>query len=466
MTRSFSRRAFLKNSAFLGAYIPSYALSFPVNPNQDISKNNPDIGYYIQAQAHGLVPNSLDDQSATFQKLLNLSSKQDTPLFLPSGVYRVGGITLPRRTRLIGVAGSTRLSFNGRKFLMRSDRADITHIQGIVFDGLGLPLSQRGQGLLSLNIVRDLKIDRCEFVASGLHGVDITGASGFIGHCSFFDIGDTAIFSKQSNGGMTITDNDIERCGNGGILVHRFTKGDDGSVIRANRVKNIRAVNGGTGQWGNAINVFQAHNVSISNNHITQAAFSAIRANAAHNIQILGNHCRGSGETALYGEFSYEGAAIHNNLIDGGTIGISLANFNEGGRLATVTGNLIRNLSDALPYENKGNFKPGIGIYAEADTTLSANIIENVPQAGIHVGWGEFCRDVIVAQNIVRQAPWGITASVVRGAKNVIIRNNVLSQISKQAITGFKWARPETGELLGKRKSEYNHLTISGNRLS
>jgi putative cofactor-binding repeat protein len=38
---------------------------------------------------------------------------------------------------------------------------------------------------------------------------------------------------------------------------------------------------------------------------------------------------------------------IASNLIDGGTVGISVANFNEGGRLAAVTGNIIRNLTDA-----------------------------------------------------------------------------------------------------------------------
>ena len=51
---------------------------------------------------------------------------------------------------------------------------------------------------------------------------------------------------------------------------------------------------------------------------------------------------------ALAAEF--EGAVIASNLIDGGTVGISVANFNEGGRLAAVSGNIIRNLTTQGPY--------------------------------------------------------------------------------------------------------------------
>jgi putative cofactor-binding repeat protein len=50
------------------------------------------------------------------------------------------------------------------------------------------------------------------------------------------------------------------------------------------------------------------------------------------------------GEVGLYAEFAFEGAVIANNLVDEGATGISVTNFNEGGRLAVVQGNLIRNL--------------------------------------------------------------------------------------------------------------------------
>lgn len=467
MSRLISRRGLLSKVALTGAAIasgPSSALPlFSTNPRN--TTFYPFDSHMIQAQTVGVVPGSRDDQSATFQKLLNLSAEQDVPIFLPGGVYKVGELVLPRRTRIIGVPGSTRLTFNGRSFLARAERADFIHIHGVTFDGLSLPLSENGQGLLTVNTVRDLRVTACDFVGSGLHGLDLTGAGGTVSGCYFRSIRDTALFSKQSTG-MTITDNTVSECGNGGILVHRFTLGDDGSVVSNNRIERIKSTNGGTGQWGNGINVYQAHNVMVSNNRISDCAFSSVRANAGHNVQIIGNNCTNSGETALYGEFSFQGAIVSNNIVDGGTIGISLANFNEGGRLATVTGNIIRNLTNKLPYKNTSDFKPGIGIYAEADTVITGNAVENVPQAGIHVGWGEYCRNVIVSQNVIRSAPWGVTASVVKGARDVIIKDNVFGDISKQSITGFEWIKPVTKELLGARRTGFDHLSVSGNRLS
>ncbi len=35
---------------------------------------------------------------------------------------------------------------------------------------------------------------------------------------------------------------------------------------------------------------------------------------------------------------------IANNTVDGAAFGVSVCNFNEGGRLAVVQGNIIRNL--------------------------------------------------------------------------------------------------------------------------
>ncbi|MEP3233430.1 MAG: TIGR03808 family TAT-translocated repetitive protein [Hyphomicrobiales bacterium] len=461
----FTRRRFLQSASGLGAVLttPAYALPLIQPLSAFDATALPDN--VIQAQSNGVTPGSPDDQTEAFQKLLNISAERDAPVFLPGGVYKVSKLNFPRRTRLIGVPGSTRLAFTGIGYLAKAERVDLIHIHGIIFDGLSFPLSEEGQGLLTVNTVRDLRLSSCDFVGSGLHGVDLVGAKGTIRDCRFRKIVDTAIFSKQSRG-ITITDNDIADCGNGGILVHRFTTGEDGSVVTNNRIVGIKSTNGGTGQWGNGVNIYQAHGVMVANNRIADCAFSSVRVNAGHNVQIVGNNCSRSGETAIYGEFTFEGAVVANNIIDGGTIGVSLANFNEGGRLATVSGNIIRNLTNKLPYKNPSDFKPGIGIYAEADTIINANAIENTPQAGIHVGWGEFCRDVIVSNNVVRAVPWGVTASVVKGSRNVLVRDNVFSEISQQAVTGFEWIKPVTRELVGARRTGYNHLSVSGNRVS
>ena len=59
---------------------------------------------------------------------------------------------------------------------------------------------------------------------------------------------------------------------------------------------------------------------------------------------MIANSCARLGEVALYAEFGFEGALIANNLVDTAATGISVTNFNDGGRLAVVQGNLVRNL--------------------------------------------------------------------------------------------------------------------------
>jgi uncharacterized secreted repeat protein (TIGR03808 family) len=176
--------------------------------------------------------------------------------------------------------------------------------------------------------------------------------------------------------------------------VWRSKAGDDGALVVDNRIEETGARAGGSGQNGNAINVFRAGNVIVRGNRIAGAAFSAVRGNAASNLQIVGNTCTGLGEVALYAEFGFEGAIIANNTIDGAALGVAVTNFNEGGRLAVVQGNLVRNL---LPRRAAGADPgdiAGVGIGVEADTAVTGNVIENAPTAGIYLGWGRYQRDV------------------------------------------------------------------------
>src|SRR5258708_28007158 len=132
--------------------------------------------------------------------------------------------------------------------------------------------------------------------------------------------------------------------GNGGILVPGSKKGDHGALVVDNRIEDINNAAGGSGQYGNAINVFRAGNVIVRGNRISRAAYSAVRGNAASNIQITGNTATDLGEVAIYSEFGFEGAIIANNTIDGAALGIVTCNLNEVVRLAVVQGNPIRSL--------------------------------------------------------------------------------------------------------------------------
>src|SRR6185295_4824569 len=163
--------------------------------------------------------------------------------------------------------------------------------------------------------------------------------------------------------------------------------GEDGTLVLDNTIEEIGARDGGTGQNGNAINVFRAGSVTVRGNRIKDCVFSAVRGNAASNIRILDNACNTLGEVALYAEFGFEGAVIANNTVDGAGHGISVTNFNEGGRLATVQGNILRNLAPQA-HARIENSTHGVGIFVEADTAVTGNVVENATVAGIMAGWG------------------------------------------------------------------------------
>src|SRR4029453_16617687 len=78
---------------------------------------------------------------------------------------------------------------------------------------------------------------------------------------------DVGVFSLDSTG-LQILANVIEGCANNGVQVWRSRKGDDGTLVAANRIGRIAAKSGGSGQNGNGVNIFRAGGVIVSDNVI------------------------------------------------------------------------------------------------------------------------------------------------------------------------------------------------------
>ena len=423
-----------------------------------------DLRGAIDAGAAGLKADTGEDQTGRLQNLIAEASRADQWVFLPPGRYEVTGLKLPDRTRLTGIAGATTLVLGGAgPFIDGDPGARRIELDGIVFDGAGLPLPEEAPALIHLGEVSDLRIENCGFTGCEKTGLQIERCGGTLRGNRFWAIGEYGVLAIDSTG-LAIRENVLSGCGNGGILVHRRQKGEDGTIVTGNRISGTGAGYGGTGQFGNAINLYRADGVIVSGNHITDSAFTAIRANAASGIRISDNHCLRSGETAIYSEFGFEGALVTGNLVDGAANGISIANFNEGGRLAIVSGNIVRNISPGGPYEHD-SVGFGIGIGVEADTVVSGNVIENVPRFAMLVGWGPYLRNVSVTGNIVRQARVGCAVSVVEDAGGALISDNIFDGMEDGAILGFRWHDRATGELIDG-KERFAHLTIEGNRLS
>jgi uncharacterized secreted repeat protein (TIGR03808 family) len=417
----------------------------------------------LDAAHFGLHPGSTEDQSRVLQAAIDAAARARAPLAIAPGIYRAGNLKLPAGAQLIGVRGATRIVLTDGPSLLAAAGADHITLSGLVLDGGQRPLADT-RGLVHLEACRAVRIVDCEVLGSGGNGIRCVAVDGEVSGNTLTDIADVAILSYNA-AGLLIARNTIIGAGNNGIQIIRWEAGDDGTMVVDNRIESIACRSGGSGQYGNAINAFRAGNVVVRGNRIRQCAFSAVRGNASANIQIEGNSISDAGEVALYAEFGFEGAIIADNNVDGAAIGVSVTNFNDGGRLAVVQGNIIRNLKPQRPAGTDPADSAGVGISVEADTVVAGNVVENAPLAGIMLGWGRYLRDVAATGNVVRKADIGIAVSVTPGAAAALIANNVITDSARGAIVGMAGAKAVTADLAQGGAERYAHLTISGNRV-
>ena len=153
---------------------------------------------------------------------------------------------------------------------------------------------------------RDIRITDCDIADSGGNGIWFEQVSGDISGNIFTNIATTAVVSFDALG-LIVSRNTILGTNDNGIEILRTAIGDDGTLVLDNRIEDIKAGPGGSGQYGNAINAFRAGNVIVRGNRIRNCDYSAVRGNSASNIQIVGNSVSNVREVALYSEFCLRG---------------------------------------------------------------------------------------------------------------------------------------------------------------
>jgi uncharacterized secreted repeat protein (TIGR03808 family) len=413
------------------------------------------------ATQYGVRPGSPDDQTRALQRAIDEAARAQIPLALPPGVYRTGALRLLSGSQLIGVRGATKLVFTGGASMLLAEGASSVGLTNVTLDGGGIALPTR-RGLVHCLGGRDIRIIDCEIAGSGGNGIWLENVSGDISGNILTNIATTAIVSFDAKG-LLVSRNTIVGTNDNGIEILRNLIGDDGTLVLDNRIEDIKAGPGGSGQYGNAINAFRAGNVIVRGNRIKNCDYSAVRGNSASNIQISGNSVSDVREVALYSEFSFEGAVIANNAVDGAALGVSVCNFNEGGRIAVVQGNIIRNLLPKRPIGTAPDDDAGIGIYVEADTSVTGNVIENAPAFGIVAGWGKYLRDVAITGNVVRNAFVGIGVSVAPGAGTALVNNNMISLTPRGAVVGLDHARPVTPDLSADGAQRFAQVVMGSN---
>lgn len=417
------------------------------------SKRRGDVTSHVSGVRAALVPDDKRDQSGVLQRAIDRAARKGCAVLIPPGRFVIGAITLREGTVLLGAVGRSTLMFAGGASFIVGDGADNVRLSGLRIDGLGL-----AKELVVLRSCRNFAIEDVVFRGASGNGIGLTLCSGRVHNCEVSDIGLSGIFSLDAVG-LEISSNVVRGCQNNGILVWRSKPGADGTIVSDNRIFEIGARDGGSGQNGNGVNVYRAGGVTVSGNQIHDCAYSAVRGNAASNIQIVGNSCSGIGEVALYSEFGFQGALISSNIVDTAATGISVTNFNEGGRLAVVQGNLIRNL---FRREHEPQDKRGEGITVEADASVVGNTIEGAATLGIAIGWGPYMRDVVASGNVVRNCRVGIGISADRDGGACLVAQNLISGARDGAIKAMDHGRIHGPELAGQA-TQTERVTISGN---
>ena len=133
--------------------------------------------------------------------------------------------------------------------------------------------------------MKAVRIADCEIAGAGGNGIALESCDGEVTHLDDHRRGGQCAVLQRLRG-LMIAANIDRKIRQWGLRLWQGAKRHDGSMIADNRIDDTSARAGGTGQNGNAINVFRAGDVVVRGNHIRNAAFSAIRGNAGSNIQI------------------------------------------------------------------------------------------------------------------------------------------------------------------------------------
>jgi uncharacterized secreted repeat protein (TIGR03808 family) len=400
-----------------------------------------------QARAHDvLVPDAATDHTEQLQSALLRGGH----VALGAGVFDVTALRLAGPITVTGIQGKT---------IIKSRMQKVVDVVGhdVVIEGITFTTNNAKSDLVVATNCENITIRNCK-LTGGARGLSLQGCSGRVAGTLASRQAVTAIFSNDAKG-LIIAENFVTDCANNGIQVWRSEKGEDGTQVVNNQIARIRTEGGGNGQNGNGVNVYRAGNVIVSGNRITDCAYSAIRDNSGDNVQILGNSISRCGEVAIFVEFAYHGAVVSNNIIEDTSDGISITNYDNDGRLAVCSGNVIRKVKGGPDF----TITRGIGITAEADLVIEGNIVEDVHAIGIQLGWGRFGRNLVARDNLLRDCDVGIAVSVVEGVGLMDISGNVIDGAKSAAIQGFDHEKPVTEDWGKGQVKPPKHVVLGTN---
>lgn len=383
--------------------------------------------------------------AASLQAVLNAARSAKLPLFLKAGTYVTGALDVTTATgggnplELVAEPGTVTIRLSGSApHLLNVVGVNSVFVRGIAFDGDNKVLTGSGvQGLIRFQgaSANDFLVENCAVSNSTKAGIVVAeNARG--------SILDNRVFHCQTgiycvDGQVTVERNNLTDLFDNGVCVWTSSQGGNGSIVRNNTINWVANQTGGTGEYGNGVLVFRAGNVKVVENNIFNVKYSAIRLNAASNCHVLANHCWNAREVAIFVEAPGAGLNLIGGVVSGNTVttaghGISVANaglYGDGLAARCVVSNnvisdiTVNTISDPgyVPSETSG-----MGISAEMDTDVTANVIQNTAGPGISLGINDATRNVMATGNLIMDSPMGIGYSANSAARSILISSNLI----------------------------------------
>lgn len=375
---------------------------------------------FVAAKGDGVT-----NDSPAIQSMLNAFSNKGMKLIFPLATYLIGTKLDPLTSKVhfIGAKGTVFKLGTTSGMVDATGRSDII-FENIIFDGNNLVLTAELLGFYTSN---NIVIDSCSIINTKHHGI--------LAYETSLTIKDTTITGTTKEAIRIDSSKPVivERCtitnsvnaaievANGGTVKYV------GHIFRNNVITTVTST-GGTGENGNGIVVEKINGVMCTNNIITGAAWSAIRLNNSGDAIISGNRVNNAGDWALYAEFGGNNIVISDNLIINSNGGISCTNADLNGRRMTVSGNILKNITNAA-------------IDCEDSTVVTGNNIDGAIW-GIRMGWGSYGKNLIVTSNIITDTKTtptlkvGIVVNTNPTNSDFIIAQNIVKNYINHGICG------------------------------
>ena len=279
------------------------------------------------------------------------------------------------------------------------------------------------------------------------------------------NIGDAAIHSVNSSGGLFIRGNRISSCGNAGIRIWRDEAGHDGSIVTGNSIAQDRL--GGRRQRperqrrqrlpGRQRHRLRQRHLRLRLHRRTRQRRPATRRCAATPAS---TPARSRSSPSSRSRARSSPTTSSTAPRPASTSPISTPAAISPPAPATSCATSIRQSAvnpDTRP----------VGIYAEADTVVANNVVENVPGIGIVAGYGPFLRNVVDhRQRASTRVNIGIGVSVVqrpvtRSARSMSAAISSRGATRRTASSGSN-GRRSCSDDLARDAASYPHVTVSG----